>query len=95
MDYMSIANSPIMWLACGMGVALVLFQSALFVKKSREIAPKIGITAAQMKSAMMSSLTSSIGPSFVILAGMVSLLGAMADRFRGSVFRTSAPWLMS
>jgi hypothetical protein len=46
-------------------------------KSPEEIAPKIGITDAQMKSAMKSSLTSSIGPSFVILAGMVSLLVAM------------------
>ncbi len=33
MDYMAIANSPFLWLSCGLCVALVVFQSALFVRK--------------------------------------------------------------
>jgi len=77
MEYLKLANSPWMWLACGLCVALVIFQSAIFVKKSLSIGKTIGITDAQIKSAVKSSFTASIGPSLAILAGMVSLLVAM------------------
>jgi len=77
MNYLEIANSPLLWLSCGLCVALVLFQSALFVRKSLVAAKKMDITDAQVKSAIKSSLTASIGPSLAILAGMVSLLVAM------------------
>lgn len=77
MDYLKIANSPWLWLSCGLCVGLVLFQSAIFVRKSLSVSKSLGITNAQIKSAVKSSFTASIGPSLAILAGMVSLLVAM------------------
>lgn len=77
MDYMEIANSPLLWLASGLCVSLVIFQSALFVKKSLTMSKELKITDSQVKSAVKSSFTASIGPSLAILAGMVSLLVAM------------------
>jgi len=77
MDYLSYANSPLMWLACGLCVALVIFQSAMFVRKSLVAGKELGITSAQIKSAVKSSAVGSIGPSLAIVAGMVSLLVAM------------------
>jgi len=74
---MNIANSPWLWLSCGLCVALVIIQSLLFVKKSLSVSKSLDISDAQIKSAVKSSLTSSIGPSLAILAGMVSLLVAM------------------
>lgn len=77
MDYLSIANSPIMWISCGAGVVLVLFQASLFTLKSLKVRKEVGITDAQLRSAIKTSTTASIGPSIVILVGMVSLLVAM------------------
>lgn len=77
MNYLEIANSPLMWLSCGLCVGLVLFQASLFVKKSFEVGRKLEISDSQFKSAIKTSFTSSIGPSLAILAGMVSLLVAM------------------
>lgn len=77
MEYLKVANSPLMWLACGLCVALVLFQSLLFVRKSLSVSKEMDISDHQIKSAMKSSFTASIGPSLAILAGMVSLLVAM------------------
>ncbi len=77
MNYLSIANSPVMWFACGWGVALVLFQAAVMTSRSLKTGKKMGITDKQIKSAVKSATTSSIGPSLAILAGMVSLLVAM------------------
>ena len=77
MDYSTIANSAIMWLACGCGVVLVFFQAAVMTVKSLNVGKKLGITDEQVKSAVKSSAMGSIGPSLAILAGMVSLLVAM------------------
>ena len=49
MDYLSYANSLWMWLACGLCVALVIFQSAMFVRKSLVAGKELGITALHIK----------------------------------------------
>lgn len=77
MDYLNVANSPVMWIVCGLGVGLVLFQSLLFLRKSLMVGKELGLTNKQYKTAIKSSAISSIGPSLVILAGMVSLLVTM------------------
>lgn len=74
MDYMEIANSLPMWLAAGVAVALALFQAILFAKKSYATGKTMGLTEKQMKGAMRSSLITSIGPSIVILTGLLALL---------------------
>lgn len=74
MDYMQIANSLPMWTAAGLAVALVLFQAIIFAKKSYGTGKEIGLTESQMKSAMKSSFITSLGPSFIILTGLLSLL---------------------
>ena len=74
MDAMQLANSLPMWLACGTAVLLVVFQAVIFTKKAMDAAPKVGLTNDQVKRAMKSSALTSLGPSVVILSGMLSLL---------------------
>ena len=63
-----------MWIACGIPVILVIAQALIFAKKSYSAGKKIGLTEKQMKNAIKSSAITSIGPSIVILSGMLSLL---------------------
>lgn len=77
MDYLTIANSPIMWVACVPAVLLVLVQAAMFTKKAMKDGKRMGITDEQFKTAISASFTASIGPSIVILIGMVSLLASV------------------
>jgi len=74
MDLMSIANSPAMWIACGIPVLFVIFQAVLFLREARNAGKQMGLTQVQMKNAMRSSAVTSIGPSIVVLSGMLSLL---------------------
>ena len=74
MNAMQIANSMPMWIACGVAVILVIAQAAIFVKKAFEAGPKVGLTKEQMQKAVKSSALTSVGPSVVILSGMLSLL---------------------
>ncbi|GAA0786680.1 DUF5058 family protein [Hathewaya limosa] len=77
MEYLKLANSPILWILAGIAVAVVIFQAIVFFTKSYKTGKEIGITDEQIKSAIKSSAISSIGPSMVILAGMVSLIVTM------------------
>lgn len=77
MDYLKIANSPLIWLSAALGVGIVVLQSILFVRKSFRTGKGMGITPEQFKRAAKASMISSIGPSLVILAGMISLLVTM------------------
>lgn len=77
MDYLKLANHPVMWLLAGLAVAVVIIQAIVFSLKSYKAGKEMGITDKQMKAAMKSSAISSIGPSMVILAGMVSLIVTM------------------
>ena len=74
MDAMKIANGIPMWIACGIPVVLVLVQALVFARSAWKAGSRIGLTDQQMKHAVRSSATTSIGPSIVILSGMLSLL---------------------
>lgn len=74
MNAMEIANSFPMWIACGIAVLLVVFQAVIFALKAYQAGDKVGLTKKQMNKAIKSSAITSIGPSIVILSGMLSLL---------------------
>lgn len=74
MDAMKIANSISMWIACGIPVIFVIMQAVLFARGAFRAGKKMGLKDTQMKRAMKSSVVTSIGPSIVVLSGMLSLL---------------------
>jgi len=74
MNYLEIANSPLMWLAAGLAVGLVLVQAFLFARKSYSTGLKMGLKQTQLNAAIRSSFIASIGPSIVILSGLLALL---------------------
>lgn len=70
----SISNSIPMWIACAIPVALVLTQAIIFARNAYTSGTKIGLTKTQMNSAIRSSAITSIGPSIVVLTGMLTLM---------------------
>lgn len=76
-DYLSIANSIPMWIASALAIVLVITQAILFLRKSFQTGREMGLREEQMKSAMKSSLITSIGPSIVVATGLVSLLAVV------------------
>lgn len=74
MNVMEIANSFPMWIACGIPVVFVMVQAFLFAKGAYSAGKELGMSNAQMNKAMKSSAITSIGPSIVVLSGMLSLL---------------------
>ena len=77
MDYLAVANSPVMWIACAIPVALVILQSVIFMKRAWKTGMEIGMTQEQLKTAVKTGLITSIGPSIVILVGVVALISVL------------------
>ena len=54
MEYMKIANSSLLWMACIPGVALCIFQAWLFFARALRDAKQLGVTGEQVKKAAFS-----------------------------------------
>ena len=76
-DYLSIANSGLMWAAVSVPMAVMAVQVYLLLTRSLKDGKRMGIKNEQIKSAVIASATASVGPSVSILAGMVSLMVMM------------------
>ena len=74
-NYLELANHPLMWLAAAIAISVVILQSVIFIRKSLAAAAEEGITNKQIKMAVKSSVIASIGPAIVILVTMISLIG--------------------
>ena len=72
--YNSMANSPLMWLACLPGILIVIFQALKFFLKTRKSASDMGLSDKQVKSAIRSAAITSVGPCFVMLTTMLTLM---------------------
>lgn len=72
--YKSMSNGLLMWLACAPGILIVIFQSLKFFNKTRKSASAMGLTDKQVKSAIRSAAITSIGPCFVMLTTMLTLM---------------------
>ncbi|MDO4264988.1 MAG: DUF5058 family protein [Eubacteriales bacterium] len=83
-DYHVIANSPIMFIACGIVILYVLLQSVFFMRRAWKHGKEIGLTAGEMKSVITGSALFSIVPSIPILIILVMLMSVLGNYF---------PWL--
>jgi len=81
MDYLEIANSGLMWLACLPGVALIIFQAIIFMRLAYRNGQQMGMDKAMLNVGMKAGLISAIGPSFAILIGMMALIINMGGPF--------------
>lgn len=74
MNFIDIANSNIFWGITFLGIFMVITQSLLFLKKSYKAGLIMGISKETMIIAFKTGAISAIGPSIVIVIGMISLL---------------------
>lgn len=73
-EYSAIANSIFMWLAAAPALCFVFAQAFLFFRKSVRTARELGITDKQVKGAIRGASISSIGPCFMMLSGILTLM---------------------
>ncbi len=73
-EYLKIANSPIMWFACSIPIIWVIIQAIVYYQKSKKIALEMDIDTLKIKHATKSAAIASIGPCFVMITTMLSLM---------------------
>lgn len=73
-NYAHIANSPILWAVTIVAIGLVLIQAYGVLKKAWTAGRKMGISEEKLKTAVKTSIIAAVGPSFVVVVGMVSLI---------------------
>ena len=73
-EYMKMANSPIMWIACGIPLIWVIIQAMVYYQKSKKTALEMGLDITKIKHATKSASIASIGPCFVMITTMLSLM---------------------
>lgn len=81
MDYLKIANSPGMWIACIIPLVLLWFQALKFMSMAFKTGKKMGMERETLISGLRAGLISSIGPSCAILIGMMALIVNMGGPF--------------
>lgn len=83
LEYLKVANNPIMWISVLPGVLLVIVQAIVLSRRAIVSGRKMGITERQFKSAIRSSALASIGPVVypeAVLAVYPGILPALEDR---------------
>lgn len=83
-DYLSIANSPIMFLVCSIVIVYVVGQSLFFMRRAWKHGKEIGLSVETMKSTITGSALFSVIPSIPILIILVMLMSVLGNYF---------PWL--
>lgn len=73
-QYSDIANSWILWMAAAPALCFVFAQAFLFFRKSLRTAKEIGISDAKVSSAIRGASIASIGPCFMMLSGILTLM---------------------
>lgn len=84
MNYLDVANSPLMFTLCAFTICFVLAQAALFLKAGWERGIEMGLKKSVMKKAMMNSALFSVIPSLPIII-MLMVLSVPLGRY--------FPWL--
>lgn len=77
MDYLKVANSPVLWLIVIPAISIVLVQAVLFIRKSYEAAHLVDLTRADCNKAFRVGLTSAVGPSLSVFVVMVAMMGVI------------------
>ncbi len=77
MEYLLIANSGIMWLACLPVISMVAIQAFAFFGRAKKAAPLVGLSESEVSRAFKIGATSAIGPAIAVFVVMVGLMAAI------------------
>ena len=98
MDYVEISNSMIVYLLCGITVAIAFVQAVLYIRMAKKMTVKANIPATVPKTAFRVGLISAIGPAlgvFIVMVGlMTSIGGPMAWQRLSIIGAAPTGWLV-
>ncbi|TQJ39153.1 uncharacterized protein DUF5058 [Arthrobacter sp. SLBN-112] len=74
-DILAVANNPVLWICVAGVFAVIIIQSAIFLKAARRAAPAVEMSPADIRTSFRSGAVSAIGPSLAVSLVAVALLG--------------------
>lgn len=74
-DILAVANNPVLWMCVAGVFAVIIVQSAIFLKAARRAAPAVEMSPADIRTSFRSGAVSAIGPSLAVSLVAVALLG--------------------
>jgi hypothetical protein len=80
-NYLDIANSAGMWLACSAIIVVVFIQAVRITMISFRAGKEIGLSKSQMLSAFRTGITTALVPSIAILLGLALLIPRLGVPF--------------
>ncbi len=92
-NYLSIANSPVFWVLCGITVLISFVQALLFIRQARKTSAEINLPAELPKKAFRIGLISAIGPAcgvFIVMVGLMASIGGPMAWLRLSIIGAAA-----
>ena len=87
-DQWAYANSPLLYIACSVGIILVLVQGTYMLRKALKASKEMNMDREKVKKGIVTALVSSIGPALGICGSILALivtLGAPVTALRMSV----------
>lgn len=87
-DYLKIANSWQVWLACGVTVLIAIIQTTLYMRMARKTAREIKLPSELPNKAFRIGLISAIGPAmgvFIVMVGLMASIGGPMSWLRLSI----------
>lgn len=97
---MEIATAPAIWISAGIAVVLILIETILFLKMSYKAAKHedVMLETRECNLALKTGIISSIGPAcaiFIIMIGMISILGGPMSWLRTTIIGSCATELFA
>lgn len=93
MNYLQIANSVGMWLACLPVLVVIIGQCILIYRQAVKSAKTVCLTDAERKTAFRTGLITAIGPcfsSFIVIIAMSAVMGAPVTWQRTSIIASAS-----
>lgn len=90
-EYLSVANTPLMWLMVIPTVIMVCIQAYIFMKNAIKAGPMVNLSKADLKEAVRAGAICSIGPGlsmFTVMIALMSILGGPFAWLRLSIIGT-------
>lgn len=81
MDYMKVANGPILFMLAGAVIIFVLFQSVVFLKMAWKRGLEIGLTKEKLMETVKTSAVFAIVPSIPIVIALIAIAPVLGTPF--------------
>lgn len=86
-------NSTFLWIIASIVITIVIVQGFIFMNLSRKVAPKVGLSKTEVRTALRTGFISSLGPSIavaIVIISLITLIGSPLTMLRIGIIGSAA-----